>query len=138
MFSCSNYNANNIKSVILAPFSLALFLKIYFILKFLIRGVLLSKLIWWLIFLIPSVRFLVSKRLAYYFRLVAVIFLLGKIMPTYLQYIEKGLVYITIIALSNCQPFFYIKYTKLNICSFCNIYLVFNAKYIFLTRFYIL
>ena len=44
------------------------------------------------------IRFLAFKRTAYYFKLVAVILLLGKIMPTYSCYILKGLVYIAIIA----------------------------------------
>ena len=47
----------------------------------------------------PFVKSLVSKRLAYYFKLVAVILLLGEIMPTYSYYTEKGLVYVAIIAL---------------------------------------
>ena len=47
-----------------------------------IRGVLLPKLIWWLISLIPPIRFLAFKCAAYYFKLVAVILLLNKIMPT--------------------------------------------------------
>ena len=50
----------------------------------------------------PFIRFLVSKYAAYYFKLVAVILLLSKIMPTYSCYVEKGLVYVIIIALSNC------------------------------------
>ena len=86
----------------------------------------------------PSIRSLISKRLTYYFKLVAIILLLSKIMPTYSRCVEKGLVYIIIIALFSRQPFFYIKCTKLNICFFYNIYLVFNAKYIFLTRLYTL
>ena len=85
----------------------------------------------------PFIRFLVFERLAYYFKLVAVIFLLGKIMPTYSYYAEKGLVYIIIIALSSYQPFFYAKCTKLNMRFSCNIYLIFNAKCIFLARLYI-
>ena len=48
----------------------------------------------------PFIRFLISKYTAYRFKLVAVILLLGKIMPTYFYYAEKGLIYITIIALS--------------------------------------
>ena len=84
----------------------------------------------------PSVRFLVSKHLAYCFKLVAVILLLSKIMPTYSCYAKKELVYIIIIALLGCQSSFYIKYIKLNIRSFYNIRLVFNAKYIFYTRLY--
>ena len=66
----------------------------------------------------------------------AVIFLLGKIMPIYFYYAEKGLVYIIIIALFSCQFSFYIKYIKLNIYFSCNIYLVFNAEYAFLMHFY--
>ena len=86
----------------------------------------------------PPIRFLVSKRLACCFKLVAVILSLSEIMPTYLQYTEKGLVYIIIIAPSNRQPFSYTKYTKLNMRSSYNIYLVFNTKCIFFTRSYTL
>ena len=86
----------------------------------------------------PPVRFLVSKRTTYYFKLVAVILLLSKIIPTYSHYIEKGLVYIIIIAPLGHQPFFYIKYTKSNICSSCDIKLVSNTKYISLARLYTL
>ena len=86
----------------------------------------------------PFIRFLVSKRLACYFKLVAVILLLSEIMPTYSYYAEKGLVYIAIIALFSRQHSFYIKCTKLNIRLFCNICLVFNAKYIFFIRLYTL
>ena len=46
----------------------------------------------------PFIRSLVSKRTTYCFKLVAVILLLSKIMPTYSYYMEKGLVYIIIIA----------------------------------------
>ena len=86
----------------------------------------------------PFVRSSVFKRAAYYFKLVAIILLLSKIMPTYSYYMEKGLVYIIIIASLGCQPSFYIKYTKLNMRSSYNIRLIFNIKCIFLTRFYIL
>ena len=79
--------------------------------------------------LIPPVRSLVSKRRT---RVVAVILLLSEIMPTYSYYIEKGLVYIIIIALLGRQPSSYTKYTKLNIYSSCDVKLVFNAKYTFL------
>ena len=84
----------------------------------------------------PLVRSLASKRLTYYFKLVAVILSLGKIIPTYSYYTEKGLVYIIIIALSSHQSSSYTKYTKLNMRSSYNICLVFNAKYIFFTRLY--
>ena len=86
----------------------------------------------------PFIRFLVSKRLTYRFKLVAVILLLGKVMPTCSRYTEKGLVYIIIIALFSRQLFSCAKCTKSNIYLFCNICLVFNIKCIFLTRFYAL
>ena len=85
--------------------------------------------------LIPLIRFLASKRRTY---IVAVILLFSEIMPTYSCYILKGLVYIIIIALLGCQPSSYTKYTKLNICLFCNIRLVFNIKCMYLIRLYIL
>ena len=77
----------------------------------------------------PLVRSLVFKRTTHRFKLVAVIFLLGKIIPTYSYYAEKGLVYITIIAPLGRQLFFYTKCTKLNMCLSCNIKSVSNAKY---------
>ena len=80
--------------------------------------------------LISPVRSLVSKRTAYYFKLVAVILLLSEIMPTYSHYIEKGLMYIIIITPLSRQPSSYIKYTKLNMRSSCNIKLVSNTKYL--------
>ena len=57
-------------------------------------------------------------------------------MPTYSRYIEKGLVYIIIIAPLGRQPSFYTKYTKLNIYLSYNICSVSNTKCIFLARFY--
>ena len=48
----------------------------------------------------PPVRSSASKCLTCRFKLVAVILLLGEIMPTYFYYAEKGLIYIIIIALS--------------------------------------
>ena len=86
----------------------------------------------------PLIRSLVFKRLTYYFKLVAIILLLGKIMPTYSCYTEKGLVYIIIIALLGRQPSFYTKCTKLNIYLSYNICLVFNAKCIFFAYLYTL
>ena len=84
----------------------------------------------------PFVRSLASKRLTYYFKLVAIILLLSKIMLTYLRYMEKGLVYIIIIALFSRQPSSYTKCIKLNIYSSCNIRSVSNTKYILLVYFY--
>ena len=126
MSSLSNCNTDNIRSITLASSFLALSLKIYSILKFLIKGVLLL------------VRFLVYKRLTRYFKLVAVIFLFSKIIFTYSRYMEKELIYIIIIALFSRQFSSYTKYTKLNIYIFFNICLVSNAKYIYFARFYAL
>ena len=78
----------------------------------------------------PPIRFLVSKCYAY---IVAVILSLGEIMPSYSCYKEKKLVYIIIIALSNRQLFFYSKCIKLNMYSSCNIKLVSNTEYIFIS-----
>ena len=75
------------------------------------------------------IRFLVSKRRT---RVVAVILLLSKIILTYSRCVLKGLVYITIIALSSCQSSFYAKCTKSNIRSSCDVRLVSAAEYIYL------
>ena len=86
----------------------------------------------------PFVRSSVFKHAAYYSKLVAVILLLGKIMPTYSYYAEKGLVYIIIIAPLGHQPSSCTKYTKSNMYSFYNIRSVSNAKYMSLARLYTL
>ena len=135
MSSLSNYNTNNIRSVILAFSSSALFLKVQFTLNFVIRGVLLSKLFWWPVFLIPPVRSLASERRAY---VIAVILLLSKIISTYSHCVLKGLVYIAIIAPLSRQPSSYTKYTKLNIYLSCNVRLVSNTKCVCLIYSYIL
>ena len=83
----------------------------------------------------PLVRSSASKRCAY---VVAVILLLSEIMPIYSCCVLKGLVYVTIIAPLGRQPFFYTKYTKLNMRSSCNIRLVSNTKYMCLMHSYIL
>ena len=83
----------------------------------------------------PFIRSLVSK---YRTRVIAVILLLSKIIPTYSCCVLKGLVYIAIIALLGRQPSSYTKCTKSNICLSCDIHLVSDAKYIFLTRLYTL
>ena len=74
----------------------------------------------------PPIRSLASERRAY---IVAVILLLGEIIPSYSHCKEKKLVYIIIIALFSYQPSFCIKCTKLNICLSCNVKSVSNAKY---------
>ena len=83
----------------------------------------------------PFIRSLVSKRHA---RIVAVILLLSKIMPTCSCCVLKGLVYIIIIAPLGHQPSSYAKYIKLKIRSSCDVKLVSNAKYICLIYFYVL
>ena len=83
----------------------------------------------------PFVGFLAFKQ---YTRVVAVILLLSKIIPIYSCYVLKGLVYIIIIALLGRQPFFYTKYTKLNMRSSCDIRLVSSTKYMFFIYPYIL
>ena len=85
--------------------------------------------------LMPSIRSLVFKRRAY---IVAVILSLSKIMPIYSRCMSKGLVYITIIAPLSRQPSSYIKCTKSNIRSSCDVRSVSKAKCIFLARLYTL
>ena len=77
----------------------------------------------------PPIKSLAFERRAY---IIAVIFLLGEILPSYSCCDEKKLVYITIIALFGRQPSFYIKYTKLNIRLSYNVRSVSNTKYIFI------
>ena len=76
----------------------------------------------------PLVRSLVFKRTAYYFKLIAIILSLNKIMPTCSHYTKKGLVYIIIIAPLGRQLSFYTKCIKLNIRLSCDIRLISNAK----------
>ena len=83
----------------------------------------------------PLVRSLASER---YTCVVAVILLLGEIMPTYSYCVLKGLVYITIMASLGRQPSFYAKCTKLNIYLFCDVRSVSNAKCACLIHSYIL
>ena len=80
----------------------------------------------------PPIRFLASNYSTHYFKLIAVILSLNKIMPIYSHYTKKKLVYITITAPFSYQPSFCSEYTKLNIHSFYNIQLVSITKYIFL------
>ena len=75
----------------------------------------------------PFIRFLASK---YYTYIVAVIFLLGKIMFIYSYCAKKKLVCVVIIASFSCQPFSCFKCTKLNIYLSCNVKSVLNAKYL--------
>ena len=86
-------------------------------------------------FSIPLIKSVASKRCTY---IVAVILLFSEIMSIDSRCVLKWLVYIAIIAPLGRQPFFCVKYTKLNIRLFCNIRLVFNAEciYLYVLRFY--
>ena len=81
----------------------------------------------------PPIRSSASECCAY---IMSVILLLGEIMPLYSCYKEKKLVYITIIAPFSCQPSFYIKCTKSNMCLSCNVKLVSNTKCLYFMHFY--
>ena len=78
----------------------------------------------------PFIRSLAFKRRAY---TVAVILLLGEIMPFYSYCKEKKLVYIIIITLFSRQPSSYSKCIKLNIYLSYNIKSVSDAEYIFIS-----
>ena len=78
----------------------------------------------------PPIRSLASKRCAY---TIAVILLLSKIMPSYSYYKEKKLVYIIIIAPFSRQPSFYVKCIKSNMRSSCNIKLMSDTEYMFIS-----
>ena len=67
----------------------------------------------------------------YYILLAVFISLNSEIISPYSYYAKKGLVCIAIIAFSSCQPSSYFKCIKANICSLCDVRLVFTNKYIF-------
>ena len=81
----------------------------------------------------PRIRSLASERRTY---AVAVILLLGEIMPSYSYCNEKKLVYIIIIAPFSHQPSFYFKYTKSNIYLSCNVRSVSNAECLYFIYLY--
>ena len=66
----------------------------------------------------PPIRFLVFKCYIY---IIALILLLGEIMPIYSYCTKKKLVCVIIIAPFSRQPFSSLECTKLNIYSLCNI-----------------
>ena len=74
----------------------------------------------------PPIRFSVSERRA---RTVAVILLLGEIMPSCSYCEEKKLVYIIIITPFSHQLSFYVECTKLNIYLSYNVISVSDAEY---------
>jgi hypothetical protein len=78
------------------------------------------------LFLIPPIRSLASECYTY---TVAVILLLGEVIPSCSHCEEKKLVYIIIVAPFSRQPSFYIKCTKLNIYLSCNVKLILDTKY---------
>ena len=81
----------------------------------------------------PFIRSLVSKCCIY---VIAVIFLLGEIMPSYSYYNKKKLVYIIIITPFSYQLSSCFKCTKLNIYLFCNVRLVSDIKCLYFIYFY--
>ena len=78
----------------------------------------------------PPIRSLASERRAY---TIAVIFLLGEIMPSYSCCDKKKLVYIIIITPFSRQPSSYFKCTKSNIRLSYNIKSMSDTKYIFIS-----
>ena len=83
----------------------------------------------------PFIRSSASKRRL---RLVLLILSLSEIMPSCFYCVEKRLSYITISAPSSRQPSFYIKCTKSNIRSSCDVKLVSNTKCIYFIYSYVL
>ena len=76
---------------------------------------------------------LIRSSASIYYTLLAIsISLNSKIISPYSYYAKRGLVYITIINPSSCQPSSYLKYTKANTCFLCNVRSVSLNKYIFL------
>ena len=115
-----------IRSITLFPLSLFLSLKTSCISKLLIRGVVFSNSIWWFSFLIISpIRSFVFNQ---YNRLVTVILLLSKVMPSCSCCVEKVLVCVVIAALTGCQPSSCVKCTWVNIWLSCNVWSISNTE----------
>ena len=74
----------------------------------------------------PPIRSLASKCCAY---IVAIILLLGEIMPSCSYYEEKKLVYVTITVPFSHQPSFCVKCTKLNMHLSYNVKSISKVKY---------
>ena len=77
----------------------------------------------------PLQRFTSST--VYHARTIALILLLGKIIPSYSRYKEKKLVCVAITTPLSTQPSSYSKYTQLNIRLSYNVRSISNTKYIF-------
>ena len=129
MSSLSNRNANNTRFVTLVSFSSASSSRVQSVLKSVIKGILLPKLIWWLISLIPPIRLFASEC---YTLLTTSISLDGEIMSPYSYYAKKGLVYIIIADFFSRQSSSYTKYTKSNTCALYNVRLISLNKCVFL------
>ena len=80
----------------------------------------------------PFIRFIVSE---HYTCVVAIILLLGEIMPTCSCCVLKGLMCVIIAALSNYQPSSCSKCIKSNMHLSYNVHSILNTKYAFFTRF---
>ena len=113
-------------SITLSLPSLSLTLKILLASRSSIKGAVFSySICYWLSLMPPSIASI------YCAVLVALILSVSKIMPFCSYCVKKGLVCVTITALSGCQPLSCTKYTKSNIYVSCNIYFVLSAKYIY-------
>ena len=121
----SSHNTSFIRSVTLSPSLLSSSLKISCISKSLIRGVVSSYLIQYLLLLIPLVRCTAFK---HYNKLILLILSISKVMPSYSYCIKRGLLYITIASPSSCQLLSCTECTTINMRFSCNIYLVSNAE----------
>ena len=125
--SClSNWHTSITSSITLSPSSLSSTLKISSLSRSSIRGIVSSNLIWCSLSLMPPL--LAS---IYYTVLIALILSISKVIPSYSYCIKKGLVCVTIIALSGRQPLSYAECIKANICLSCNVCSISDAKYIY-------
>ena len=125
--SClSNWHTYITKSITLSSPSLSLSLKILPISRLSIRGTVFSYLICCHPSLMPP-----SIASIYCVTLITLILFISKVMPSCSCYVKKGLIYITIAALSSRQPLSYAEYTKLNIRLSYNVRSISDAKYIY-------
>ena len=95
----SSHNTSFIRFIILSPSLLSLSLKISYISKSLIRGVVSSYLIWFLLLLMPPVR---SAAFRCCNRLMLLILSVSKVMLSCSCCIKKGLLYIVIASPFGC------------------------------------
>ena len=108
--SClSNWHTSITRSITLSPPSLSLTLKILPVSRLSIRGIVPSYLIYYYPSLIPP-----SVASMRYTALIIFILSISEVILSCSCYIKKGLVCITIVALSGRQPLSYAKYTKAN------------------------